>query len=163
MAKPNPSPKIQKKIPIMSKRWPSMPRKVTDERSGSFRLASPLTCSGCASAAEAKTVRKENASATKPIVLGQRDAKLADQMRMVIPPNLQLTEYNGSKASLRGKICAPGTNAERCRTPKPTAQGVQEHRVGGIGPLMQSACEWELRPVPGRLKQEPIFIASGWA
>src|SRR5215469_7171017 len=98
MAKPNPSPKMQKKIPIMSKRWPSMPRKVTDERSGSFRLASPLTCSGCARAAEAKTVRNENASATKPIVLGQRGAKLADQMRMVIPPKLELTEYNGSKS-----------------------------------------------------------------
>src|SRR5215467_5852731 len=89
MAKPNPNPKIQKKIPIMSKRWPSTPRKVTDERSGSLRLASPPTCSGCASAAEAKTVRDESVSPTTPTIFAQRDAKLADQMRMVIPPNLQ--------------------------------------------------------------------------
>ena len=53
MVIPNISPKTQNRIPTNSRVWPSVPRKRTWERSGSFRLASPPAASsgGLATAA----------------------------------------------------------------------------------------------------------------
>ena len=46
------------RMPIISSLWPSTPRKKTLERSGSSKLASPLTRSGCA-IAETLRLKKE--------------------------------------------------------------------------------------------------------
>src|SRR5271165_3254477 len=54
MTMPKPKPKTQNRIPMVSSLCPSIPKKVTCVRSGSFRLASPPTSvDGWARAAEA--------------------------------------------------------------------------------------------------------------
>src|SRR5216684_3444520 len=54
MAKPKPKPKIQITMPKSRSLWPSIPRKVTWERSGNFKLASPPGSSARAEAAPSK-------------------------------------------------------------------------------------------------------------
>src|SRR5580658_2984397 len=46
MVRPKARPNTQNKIPKSSNRWPSIPRKVTEDKSGNLRLASPPTDSG---------------------------------------------------------------------------------------------------------------------
>src|ERR1019366_9072392 len=60
MASPKSRPRPQKMRPIDKSLWPSMPQKLTEERSGNFRLASPPTSEDCAKAEleKAKTLRK---------------------------------------------------------------------------------------------------------
>src|SRR5581483_2782864 len=88
MASPNSRPRTQKAMPIRSKLWPLMrPRNCTDDKSGSFRLASPPALDeGCDSAFVAlRTISAETAA---PIFAKRqpRDATPASQVRIGIPP-----------------------------------------------------------------------------
>src|SRR5215467_577218 len=91
MASPNARPKIQNRIPISSSLCPSIEslRKLTEDKSGSFRLASPPSV-GWARAAVAPVTAKANAPAK---VLAKRhpwDAALASQVRIKEPPGLRI-------------------------------------------------------------------------
>src|SRR6266853_3792081 len=82
MVNPKPRPNTQNTIPIKSSLCPSTPRKVTCERSGSLRLASPPTSPpGWAKAADA---RLNTASVGIRILVSRHalDATLASQKRM---------------------------------------------------------------------------------
>src|ERR1700730_2522763 len=81
MVKPKMSPKMQKRIPKSRSLWPSMPKKVTWERSGSFKLASPPASGACAQAARA--LRGSRASAAPPF--NRRRA----EGRQDVPPNVR--------------------------------------------------------------------------
>src|SRR5215468_3277253 len=75
-------------MPTISKRWPSMlPLKNdTEDRSGNFRLASPLACSGWARAMPGTKMESSKPKEANLATRDQRDATLAGQMRMRIPP-----------------------------------------------------------------------------
>src|SRR5215469_804550 len=79
---------MQNRIPPISKRWPSMAplKKDTEDSSGSFRLASPLACSGWAKAMPGTKMESRKAKEANLATPDQRDATLAGQMRMRIPP-----------------------------------------------------------------------------
>src|SRR5881394_3004751 len=64
------------------------PQKVTLERSGNLRLASPLTCSGWARATEAPKVKNRNNADADWAMRCELDATLCKPMRMGIPPIL---------------------------------------------------------------------------
>src|SRR6266481_3634932 len=99
MTMPKARPKAQNTSPIVSRRWPSMPRNETDERSGSFKAASPpssvVDCaSGCASAQPAvrrSRVASVTAVFAKRLFTNQRptDARLAFQVRIKILLSIQ--------------------------------------------------------------------------
>src|SRR5579862_5835848 len=85
---------MQNRIPIMSSLWPSTPRNETEERSGSFRLASPPASEeGCANA-EALKVMTERIAATVVtpcrVKRHPRDTRSASQVRIGNPPLIQL-------------------------------------------------------------------------
>src|ERR1700686_1082833 len=98
MTMPKPRPKTQKRRPIIRRRWPSMPRKETDERSGSLRAASPPASSGWARAAEGSSMRVAKraeifanlvARSVADVFTNWRamDARLALVVRIKNPPN----------------------------------------------------------------------------
>src|SRR5437588_9402659 len=62
MVSPKAKPNKQKRIPKSKSLWPSMPRKVTWERSGSFKLASPAACSARAEAVASSERSEEHTS-----------------------------------------------------------------------------------------------------
>src|SRR5579864_7642001 len=83
---------MQKRIPIISNLWPSMPRNETEERSGSFRPASPLASeAGWAQAAEAPKVIITAAVADARFHTKRhpRDTSSASQMRIADPPLIE--------------------------------------------------------------------------
>src|ERR1700730_7631008 len=82
MTRPNPKPKIQNRIPIVSRLCPSMPKNWTLDRSGNFRLASPLTGSGCAKDADAPRGRNRNKVAANCAKRCDVDAILCKPRRM---------------------------------------------------------------------------------
>src|SRR5580658_5210706 len=86
---PNPSPAMQKRIPIISSLWPSMPRNDTEDRSGSFRPASP-PASGADWAAAADAPRVTNASTATDRPRAKRDTRLASQVRIASPPLMKI-------------------------------------------------------------------------
>src|SRR5579871_5040185 len=62
MTRPKARPITQNSKPRVSSLWPSMPRKVTDERSGSLRLASPpVSGAGWARAEDAVSINAAKA------------------------------------------------------------------------------------------------------
>jgi hypothetical protein len=74
---------MQNKMPIMSSLWPSTPWKNTLERSGSLRLASPLTCSGCAIAV---MLRPKKEISSEADFSKREHAMLESKLRMGVPP-----------------------------------------------------------------------------
>src|ERR1700675_4950597 len=86
MASPKISPKTQNRIPIVSSLCPSIPRKVTWERSGSFRAASPPGFSWAeADAALSKVSRAPRAPAFANRLLSE--PMLASQVHISDPPS----------------------------------------------------------------------------
>src|SRR6202521_5334633 len=86
MASPKISPKMQKRIPIVSSLCPSIPRKVTCERSGNFKLASPAGFSWAeAAAALSKVSRALSAPAFANRLLSE--PMLASQVLISDPPS----------------------------------------------------------------------------
>src|ERR1044071_5772165 len=92
---------MQNRMPIISSRWPSIPRKLTDERSGSLRFASPLACSAWANAAGA-TRTERIAKAENFNIRDQQDARLRGQLRMANSSIYELRMINGFRTILRG-------------------------------------------------------------
>src|ERR1700719_4188686 len=104
MASPKPRPAMQNRIPIISSRWPSNPRNETEERSGSFRPASPPTSGdGWARAAEpeAMTMVRRPAAAAAFVWAKRhpRNTRSASQVRIENPPlngnNIRMTTGSG--------------------------------------------------------------------
>src|SRR5271170_1138069 len=98
---------MQKIIPIISSLCPSMPRKETEERSGSFRPASPPTSeAGWAKAADAAKVTKA-ATAVARFWAKQhpRDTRSASQVRIGNPPLIEndIKDDYGFRSSNRRK------------------------------------------------------------
>src|SRR4029077_8047703 len=86
MASPKISPKMQKRIPIVSSLCPSIPRNVTCERSGNFRPASPLGFSWAeADAALSKVSRAPAAPAFANRLPSEQTP--ASQVRISDPPS----------------------------------------------------------------------------
>src|SRR6266403_1984986 len=86
IAKPKPKPKMQITMPKSRSLWPSMPRKETWERSGSFKLASPPASSARAEAAPSK----DRAAAVAPNLanLQLNDQAFASQISIQNPPQI---------------------------------------------------------------------------
>src|SRR5271170_5901870 len=83
------SPNTQKTMPKRSSLWPSIPRKLTCERSGTFKAASPPASSAADAAAPVKRLR--TAAATLPLAnLLPRDQALASQVRIKNPPSRKI-------------------------------------------------------------------------
>src|SRR5215469_2424394 len=82
ITRPNSSPNTQNKMPISSSLWPSIPpRKLTWERSGSLRLASPLGDSdGWAKAVEVAIRIRETTEAAVLRIRGPTDTTVAIQV-----------------------------------------------------------------------------------
>src|SRR5579864_4991101 len=85
---------MQNRIPTMSNLWPSMPRNETEERSGSFRPASPpASGAGWAKAADAPRMTTARIDATVVARVWAtrhpRDATLASQVRIGKPPLIE--------------------------------------------------------------------------
>src|SRR5215472_74621 len=99
---------MQNRIPTMSKRWPSIAplKKDTEDRSGNFRLASPLACSGWARAMPGAKMESRKAKEANLATRDQQDATLAGQMRIRIPPMMTDRIIAESRPILRGEICA---------------------------------------------------------
>src|SRR5271170_1459004 len=89
MNMPKPRPKTQNTSPTISNLWPSTPRNETEERSGSFRAASPPSSVGCASAWPAVTSSKLARVAEVFANHGPTDARLAIQVRIKILQYIQ--------------------------------------------------------------------------
>src|SRR5512132_743260 len=85
MAKPNSRPAAQKANPISSRVWPSVPRKLTDERSGRRRPASPAASAGASGDAIATEVNA-NTAALGATALAERQA--VSQVRIRNPPHV---------------------------------------------------------------------------
>src|SRR5271165_7173467 len=92
IAMPKPSPNRQNRMPISSSLWPSMAplRKLTCERSGSFREASPPAASaaGSARAVAALTVSSAATAAIRETTL--RKAAVASHVRIKNPPKMSV-------------------------------------------------------------------------
>src|ERR1700680_768050 len=101
---------MQNRIPIISSRWPSMPRNETEERSGSLRPPSPLDSgAGWAQAADAPKVIMARMPATAVVrVLAKRhprDTISASQVRIANPPLIE----NYIKDDYGFRLPRPGT------------------------------------------------------
>ena len=86
MTIPNPRPNRQNRIPISSSLWPSIRplRKLTEDRSGSFKLASPPTSwAGCANAAAAVNIKMDVKAAVFLMRRHPWDAILASKVRII--------------------------------------------------------------------------------
>ena len=96
MVIPNISPKTQNRIPTNSRVWPSVPRKRTWERSGSFRLASPPAVSAADWASAAVALNNVRAALTAPTFTNRlRSEPLpASQVRISDPPSRILIQGN---------------------------------------------------------------------
>src|SRR5579863_2249884 len=88
MIRPNAKPKMQNRIPKRSSLCPSIPRNETEERSGSFRLASPPTSSLACAANDCAAVNMENVAATAEnfAIRHASDRALVSQVRIDTPP-----------------------------------------------------------------------------
>src|SRR6266436_3218410 len=86
MANPKPRPNTQIRIPRSKSLWPSMPRNVTWDKSGSFKLASPPASSARADAA----LRSVSTAAVTPNLMNLQPLKQALASRTLIhfPPSL---------------------------------------------------------------------------
>src|SRR5207249_10729382 len=118
---PNPMPKTQKRIPISSNRWPSIPRKLTCDRSGSFRFASPPTSEE--DWPKAHVVRAMTAATAPATIFPIRhpwDATLASQMRIGIPPDENLSDVHEFKSHIpvhsMTKRSLPERQGAHCRS-----------------------------------------------
>src|SRR6202171_4373570 len=96
MTRPKMSPKMQKRIPIVSSLWPSMPRNETWERSGSFRPASPPAVFGVDWARTAVPLNNIRAAQTAPAFANRpRSGRTpARQVRISDPPSRILKQGN---------------------------------------------------------------------
>src|SRR5215469_2770095 len=114
-------------------------KKDTEDSSGSFRLASPLACSGWASAIAGSKRESRKAKEPNLATRDQRDATLAGQMRMRIPP--MMTEQDNCRTLGRVSAAkfAPSKFQKRCRIPNTPTRKRLRTRVGGTGPWMPSA------------------------
>src|ERR1700752_1203744 len=87
MTRPKINPKTQNKMPNSSSLWPSTPRKLTCERSGSLRLASPPASSlDWAGALKAVTRLTAPAAAPNFAIRHAEDRALLSQVRMKTAP-----------------------------------------------------------------------------
>src|SRR5260370_35980791 len=83
------SPKMQTRIRIVSRLWPSIPRKETCDRSGSFSPASPPAVSGAACASATETFDKKKAAHAAPAIANRlrSERKPASQVYISNPPS----------------------------------------------------------------------------
>ena len=83
---------MQNRIPTISNRCPSMPRKETEERSGNFKPASPpASGAGWANAADAPRVTNASTATARPWAKRlPRDTRLASQLRIANPPLMKI-------------------------------------------------------------------------
>src|ERR1700676_668224 len=107
MTRPKMSPKMQKRIPIVSSLRPSMPRNETWERSGSFRPASPPAVSGADWARTAVPLNNIRAAQPAPAFANRpRSGRTpASQVRISDPPSRILKQGN-SKSALKYRLPA---------------------------------------------------------
>src|SRR5437870_4443423 len=113
-------PKTQKRIPISSNRWPSIPRKLTCDRSGSFRFASPPTSEEDWPKAHVVRAMTATAPATIFPIRHPWDATLASQMRIGIPPDENLSDVHEFKSHIpvhsMTKRSLPERQGAHCRS-----------------------------------------------
>src|SRR6266480_1099851 len=113
MTSPKAKPNKQKRMPKSSSVWPSMPRNLTCERSGSFKLASPPASSARAEAA----ARSATVTAAPNLVnLKHWDQAFVSQVRMQNPP---LIAKFAERFDLCERFSKPGSfqhtsSAKRC-------------------------------------------------
>src|ERR1700742_1688456 len=88
MIRPKASPKMQKRMPKRSSLCPSIPRKETEERSGSLRAASPPTSSVACAANDCTAVNSDSvvATALNFAIRHASDRALVSQVRIDTPP-----------------------------------------------------------------------------
>src|SRR5271167_1292711 len=98
---------MQKTIPIISSLCPSIPKKETEDRSGSFNPASPPTSeAGWATAADAaKATKAATAAARLRAKRHPSDTRSASQVRIGNPPLIEerYKDDYGFRSSNRGK------------------------------------------------------------
>src|ERR1035437_8944948 len=113
---PKPRPKTQNRSPIISKLCPFTPRNETEERSGSFKAASPPSSAGWAIAEPA--VRSSRVASIAKVLVNRRptDAKWAFQVRMKI---LLCIQFRGHDLSFFSGAFPPaaGFHPPRVRPP----------------------------------------------
>src|ERR1700743_408389 len=88
MMRPNANPKMQKRMPKSSSLCPSIPRNETEDRSGSFKPASPPVSSVACAANDCAAVNSDNIVATAPnfAIRHASDRALVSQVRIDTPP-----------------------------------------------------------------------------
>src|SRR5260370_24861375 len=87
---------MQMTMPKSRSLWPSMPRKVTWDRSGSFKLASPPASSARADAAVSNVSAR--AAAPNLVNLQLRDQAFATQVSIHDPPQIIRSQGNSFRA-----------------------------------------------------------------
>src|SRR5712675_2762619 len=89
MTMPKMSPKMQNRMPMVSSLCPSIPRKETCDRSGSFSPASPPAVSGAACASATETFNNNKAAHAAPAIANRlrSERKPASQVYISSPPS----------------------------------------------------------------------------
>src|SRR5581483_2336647 len=166
MARPKPRPRTQNRIPMSNSLWPSIPRKLTEDRSGSLRLASPPTSElGWARAFEAPKVTRATIVARVLAALHPLDAIFASQMRMGFlhreELEVRMTTCLGTafrhKNARTPNLQAPGAH---CRNSEhaSTARLYRSAELGRVGSLLRrTALEWGVVYPPGRVRHKTRF------
>src|SRR5580698_8632132 len=103
MIRPKDSPKMQKRMPKRSSLCPSIPRKETEERSGSLRAASPPTSSVACAANDCTAVNSDSvvATALNFAIRHASDRALVSQVRIDTPPVIGTKDVGELRSSGR--------------------------------------------------------------
>src|SRR5215472_1417269 len=138
MASPKSNPKMQKRMPTSRRLWPVTPKKLTVERSGTCRLASPPASLGCANARvdpnrmSAVTMPNIFAGRDKECVTNDSRLRLASQVCIKSPPMYcsVFTRCRSMKFA-NGSAVSRGHRTDAAQDPRPTGLTSQlAFRVG---------------------------------